>query len=58
MTKRRGPYSDPRQGSVLQRIDNAFTSYGADTLDASIPMEWGSSCDRAPASGRVAVSEP
>ena len=40
MRKRRGPYSDPRQGSILKQIDNCFTAHNTDTLDASVLMEW------------------
>ena len=38
MRKRRGPYSDPRQGSILKPIDNCFTAHNTDTLDASVLM--------------------
>jgi hypothetical protein len=40
MRKRRGPYSDPRQGSILKQIDNCFTVHNTDTLDASVLMNW------------------
>jgi hypothetical protein len=39
MRKRRGPYSDPRQGSILKQIDNCFTAHNTDTLDASVLMD-------------------
>jgi hypothetical protein len=40
MAKRRGPYTDPRQGRVLQQIDRAYVAFDTDTLDASVLMEW------------------
>jgi hypothetical protein len=40
MRKRRGPFTDPRQGSILRQIDNCFTAHNTDTLDASVLMEW------------------
>jgi hypothetical protein len=40
MAKRRGPYTDPRQGRVLQQIDRAYAAFDTDTLDASVLMEW------------------
>ena len=40
MRKRRGPYSNPRRGSILKQIDNCFTAHNTDTLDASVLMEW------------------
>jgi hypothetical protein len=40
MIRRRGPFTDPRQGSILKQIDNAYTSHGTDTLDASVLMDW------------------
>jgi len=53
MTKRRGPYSDPRQGHILQQIDDAYAAHNVDTLSASILMEW---CYGAPAIRRLMVS--
>src|SRR5262249_52862095 len=53
MTKRRGPYSDPRQGRVLQEIDNAYTFHNVDTLPASVLLEW---CYGAPVIRRLIVS--
>jgi len=40
MVKHRGPFSDPRQGRLLQQIDRAFLAYATDTLDASVLFEW------------------
>jgi len=39
MAKRRGPYTDPRQGRVLQQIVDAYAAFNTDILDASVLMK-------------------
>ena len=40
MSRRRGPFSDPRHGSILKQIGECFRTYKTGTLDASVLMEW------------------
>ena len=40
MRKRRGPFTNPRQGNILKQIENCFTAHNTDTLDASVLMNW------------------
>jgi hypothetical protein len=37
---RRGPYSDPRRGRLLDTIVNAFTAYNADVLSSRVLLDW------------------
>ena len=40
MQRRRGPFTDPREGRLLRQIDHAFTAYGVDVLPSTILVEW------------------
>jgi hypothetical protein len=40
MTKRRGPFTDPRDGRLLRQIRNAYSAFNTDVSDASTLLEW------------------
>ena len=40
MRKRRGPFTDPREGRVLREIDCAFTAHKADVLTTTVLLDW------------------
>jgi hypothetical protein len=40
MRQRRGPYSAPRNGRLLEQIDRAFTAHNVDVLPSTILVEW------------------
>jgi hypothetical protein len=40
MTKRRVPFSDPRQGRLLETIHNAFIAHATDTLPSPVLVDW------------------
>ena len=40
MRKRRGPFTDPREGRLLREIDCAFTAHNADVLTTTVLLNW------------------
>jgi len=40
MTRRRGPFTDPRQGRLHRQISRAFEHYETDVLPSTILMDW------------------
>jgi len=40
MLKRRGPFTDPREGRLLREIDRAFTAHKADVLTTTVLLDW------------------
>src|SRR6516165_12135672 len=40
MRKRRGPFTDPREGRLLREIDCAFTAHKADVLTTTVLLDW------------------
>jgi hypothetical protein len=40
MRKRRGPFTDPREGRLLREVDCAFTTHKADVLTTTVLLDW------------------
>ena len=40
MLKRRGPFTDPREGRLLREINCAFTANNADVLTTTVLLDW------------------
>jgi hypothetical protein len=50
MQRRRGPFSDPRQGRLLSQIEWAFKLKNAEVLPTTVLLEW---CYGGPATRRL-----